>query len=91
MGSQKVRHNLATEQQYTTTIDARPGHDIAEGHKVGESLKGGKDNEAAGETQVADRAQGQAGAVGRRAGRGLGGVSGGGLHRARRLSRVDRG
>ena len=56
---------------------------------MGKSLEGGQDNEAVGETQAPDGVQGQAGTMGRRAGRGLGGTSGGGLHRARRLSRVD--
>ena len=69
-------HNKSdmTEQlnnKYTTTIESRPGHNITEGHKVGKRLEGGKDSQAAGETQAPVGVEGQAGAVGRRAGRQL--------------------
>ena len=69
-------HNKSdmTEQlnnKYTTTTESRPGHNITEGHKVGKRLEGGKDSQAAGETQAPVGAEGQAGAVGRRAGRQL--------------------
>ena len=87
-------HNKSdmTEQvnnKYTTTTESRPGHNITEGHKVGKRLEGGKDSQAAGETQAPVGAEGQAGAVGRRAGRQLRGRLWRRTHGARRLRRVD--